>query len=103
MRIRGCSVNRPYVACFRCLATAALCVVLCSPALARAHKSPAPATTTPAAAAGTDGPSFLGTFKDWSAYSRGDGDARVCYALSEPKAKEPAGVSRDPTYFLVND
>ncbi|MBV8799941.1 MAG: hypothetical protein JO208_09055 [Alphaproteobacteria bacterium] len=50
-----------------------------------------------------DRPVVLGVYKDWSAYSRGDGDRRVCYALSAPKAKEPAGIRRDPAYFLVND
>ncbi len=51
----------------------------------------------------SDGPTVLGVYKDWSAYSRGTGDSKVCYALSTPKAKEPASVKRDPTYFLVND
>jgi len=50
-----------------------------------------------------DAPTFLGTFHDWSAYTRGSGDGRVCYALSEPKSKEPARAKRDPVYFLIND
>ncbi len=50
-----------------------------------------------------DRPTFLGAFKNWSAYTRGTGDLRVCYALSEPKSKEPARAKRDPTYFLIND
>jgi hypothetical protein len=56
-----------------------------------------------AAPAGAGGPSFLGAFRDWSAYTRGAGDMRVCYALSEPKSKEPARAKRDPVYFLIND
>ena len=53
-----------------------------------------PATATPA---------FLGTYKDWSAYTRASGEGKVCYALSEPKAKAPDNVKRDPAYFLIND
>lgn len=50
-----------------------------------------------------DPPTFLGTFQNWSAYTRGSGDSRVCYALSEPRSKEPARARRDPIYFLIND
>jgi hypothetical protein len=50
-----------------------------------------------------DAPTFLGTFREWSAYTRGAGDGRVCYALSEPKVKQPARAKRDPVYFLIND
>ena len=50
-----------------------------------------------------ESPTFLGTFHDWSGYMRGSGDGRVCYALSEPRSKEPARARRDPIYFLIND
>jgi hypothetical protein len=79
------------------LATALLFASAFCPAVARTHKASVPPPAPNA------GPSFLGTFKDWSAYSRGSGDKKVCYALSEPKAKQPAGVNRDPAYFLIND
>jgi hypothetical protein len=73
---------------------------------ARTHRARAPAkaaavATAPAAAAG--GPTPLGSFHDWSAYARGAGDMKVCYALAEPKSKEPARAKRDPVYFLIND
>ena len=48
-------------------------------------------------------PTFLGVFHGWSAFMRQVGRERVCYALAEPKAKEPAHVKRDPAYFLIND
>ena len=89
---------------------AVLAVAVIAPADARTHKShapdkhvskPAPAASAPAAAA--SGPSPLGSFHDWSAYTRGTGDAKVCYALSEPKTKEPARAKRDPIYFLINE
>jgi hypothetical protein len=75
-------------------------IAVASPADARIHKS---TRSAPAPAAKDDAPTFLGAFKDWSAYSRGSGDAKVCYMLSEPRAKEPAAARRDPAYFLIND
>ncbi len=55
------------------------------------------------ASAGAETPQKLGTFKNGSAYVSGTGDSRVCYALSEPKAKEPAKAKRDGVFFLIND
>jgi hypothetical protein len=46
---------------------------------------------------------LLGTFKNWSAYETGTGDAKVCYALSRPTQSEPAKIKRDPPFFLLND
>jgi hypothetical protein len=85
---------------------AVLTMVLVAPADARTHKTraaakPAAVATAPAAAVG--GPSPLGSFHDWSAYTRGTGEMKVCYALAEPQTKEPARAKRDPVYFLIND
>jgi len=76
----------------------AVCIavtLLAGPAVARKKAAAAP---PPA-----EGPTLLGNFREWSAYSRGDGDSKVCYALSTPKSKEPARTKRDATYFLIND
>jgi len=73
--------------------------VIAGAAHARTHRTEAAAAAPPA----SEGPNFLGRYKDWSAYMRGSGDGRVCYVLSEPKAKEPANVNRDPAYLLIND
>jgi hypothetical protein len=83
-----------------CVAWAVIGITVASPAAARRHRAPSPA---PAPASKDEGPTFLGTFKDWSAYSRGGRGTKVCYMLSEPKVKEPASVKRDPAYFLIND
>jgi Invasion associated locus B (IalB) protein len=83
-----------------CVALAIIGVAVASPTGARTHKA---SRFTPPPGAQDGGPTFLGAFKDWSAFSRGSGDARVCYMLSEPKAKEPASAKRDPAYFLIND
>jgi hypothetical protein len=86
------------------LAMAMLFVASVAPAASRTHHT---ADRTSNAAARTshnaDRPTFLGAFKDWSAYTRGISDMKVCYALSEPKSKEPARAKRDPAYFLIND
>ena len=56
---------------------------------------------TPAIAA--DKPTPLGKFKDWSAFTVGAGSDKTCYALSEPVASEPKGVTRGKVYFLLSD
>jgi hypothetical protein len=56
-----------------------------------------------AAPAVADAPEKLGIFKSWSAFASGDGDAKVCYALSAPRMSEPAKLKREPAYFLIND
>lgn len=55
------------------------------------------------AASGGEAATALGQFKDWGAFTRGAGDGKVCYALAEPKSKEPASAKRGPIYFLVNN
>ena len=48
-------------------------------------------------------PTPLGTFKNWGAFETGDGDSKVCFALSKPIATEPAKIKRDPAFLLIND
>lgn len=76
-------MNRKRVAFAMVLATAAL-----SPSLASAVAAQ---------------PAQLGTFKSWSAYETGSGDAKVCYALARPTSTEPANIKRDPPFILIND
>lgn len=45
-------------------------------------------------------PSLLGSFDDWEAYKTSDARGAVCYAISAPKAKEPAAAKRDSVFFL---
>lgn len=58
-------------------------------------------------AAGTIGvadaqtPNRVGAFKDWNAYAYADKKGKVCYAASQPKSQKPAGLNRDPAYFLI--
>jgi len=56
-----------------------------------------------AAPALADTPQSLGTFQNWSAYTTGTGDQKVCYALSQPKSTSPKKAKRDPIYLLISD
>lgn len=55
------------------------------------------------AAMAAAGPTLLGSFKDWSAYTTDTGNGKVCYALSQPKSMAPKGAKRDPVFFLISD
>ncbi len=43
----------------------------------------------------------LGTFNDWSAYSANLPSGKVCFVISQPQARAPEGLRRDPAYFFV--
>ncbi|MEN3929519.1 invasion associated locus B family protein [Microvirga sp. W0021] len=42
------------------------------------------------------------TSGDWSVYTASSGKSKVCYALSQPKERLPAGLNRDPGYLFVS-
>jgi len=48
------------------------------------------------------GQQLLGQFTDWSAYTANAGSGKVCFAISQPKARAPEGLNRDPAYFFVS-
>lgn len=54
---------------------------------------------TPGAA--EDAPKLLGQHKDWSAYTYGSGDSKICYVLSEPKEMLPRNATRGDVYLMV--
>ena len=45
---------------------------------------------------------LVGTFGDWGAYQSMKDKARVCYALSQPKDRQPASVQRNPGYMFIS-
>lgn len=51
---------------------------------------------------GTAGSVLAGTFSDWSVYTSQQGNAKVCYAVTQPKTRLPAGLNRDPAYLFVS-
>jgi hypothetical protein len=74
-------------------------VALIAGGLALPALTPADAATDkPAAAAG---PTSIGTFKDWTAWTGTDSTGLICYISAEPNSSKPDGVNRDPIHFLV--
>lgn len=47
-------------------------------------------------------PVQIGTYGDWGAFLAGTGKARTCYALAQPKEREPASLHRDPAYVFIS-
>ena len=47
-------------------------------------------------------PKLVGQFGDWGVYLDDSGSGKICYALSQPKTRAPAGLSRDPAYFFIS-
>ncbi len=54
------------------------------------------------AVAAAQTPTRLGTFRDWSAYTFSDSNGKVCYAATQPRESLPAGVNRDPVFFMIS-
>jgi invasion protein IalB len=86
------------------LALSALCIALVAPAAAqqpstRTAQRPAAA---PAQAPGGGQATLVATFNDWSAYTAQTGRAKICYALSQPKARTPANLKDTPAYIFVS-
>ena len=47
-------------------------------------------------------PVFRGAYGDWRVFSRGDGEGRVCYALSRPTEALPQSADHGEVFFLVS-
>ena len=47
-------------------------------------------------------PVFQRSHADWNVFVRGEGEERVCYAVSEPTDKRPANVDHGDIFFLVS-
>jgi len=74
-----------------------------------------PATASPAATnskqgtpkPGASGPAgtqavLVASFGDWAVYAAQAGRAKICYALSQPKDRQPKTLNRDPGYLFVS-
>lgn len=55
----------------------------------------------PSAMAQDAAPVFQGAHSDWRVFTRGEGDARVCYALATPREALPRNVDHGDVFFLV--
>ena len=55
-----------------------------------------------AAAPGGGKPLLSGSYGDWQAFTAHAGKDKTCYALSQPKDRQPAGLTRDPGYLFIS-
>jgi len=53
-----------------------------------------------ALAQGSPDPALIGQYGDWGVYV--SKKPRVCFALSQPKERLPAGLNRDPGYIFIS-
>lgn len=89
------------------LALPALCLALAVQAPAHAQQQSAPRAAQRPAAAPAQAPgggqaTLVATFTDWSAYTAQTGRSKICYALSQPKARTPANLKDTPAYLFVS-
>jgi invasion protein IalB len=89
------------------LALPALCLALAlqGPAFAQQQSAPRAAqrpAAAPAQAPGGGQATLVATFTDWSAYTAQTGRSKICYALSQPKARTPANLKDTPAYLFVS-
>jgi invasion protein IalB len=54
------------------------------------------------AAAAGPAPSLIAQYGDWGVYVSQTPKTKVCYALSQPKERQPGGLKRDPGYFFIS-
>jgi hypothetical protein len=44
----------------------------------------------------------LGKYGDWGAYSTQGPKGKICYALAQPRERQPSGLNRDPGYLFIS-
>jgi invasion protein IalB len=85
----------------------AVCIALVPQAAAQTKtapqkSAPAPAQTPPPAAAAPSGPTAVGQYGDWGVYVSQGQRSKICYALSQPKDRQPGNLRRDPAYIFIS-
>jgi hypothetical protein len=66
-------------------------------------KDAKPTQPAPAQPASTgSSPSLVVQYGDWGVYVSQTPKTKICYALSQPKDRQPATLKRDPAYFFVS-
>jgi invasion protein IalB len=46
-------------------------------------------------------PTAIAQYGDWGVYASQAARTKVCYALAQPKERQPAGLNRDPGYLFI--
>ena len=67
-------------------------------------KQPAKPKDEPQPAQGAAGaaPALIAQYGDWGVYVSQAPKTKICYALSQPKDRQPGGLKRDPGYFFIS-
>ena len=77
------------------------------PAAGKTSSKPDPKGKKPdpkaSAAAPAGKPNLVATFGEWGVYAANSGKARTCYALGQPKDRQPASLKRDPGYVFISN
>lgn len=73
-----------------------------APAVAQGAKPRAGKAADAKPAPGGGKPVLVASFGDWGAYLSQKGKAKVCYALGQPKERQPAGLKRDAGYVFIS-
>ena len=47
-------------------------------------------------------PEQVATYGDWGAFVAESGKSKTCYALAQPKDREPKDLKRDPAYIFIS-
>jgi hypothetical protein len=48
-------------------------------------------------------PALVGTFGDWGVYVSQGAKSKICYALAQPKDRQPSSLKRDQTYIFISN
>src|ERR1700682_4275048 len=67
--------------------------------LAKPKDDPQPAQSATGTGAA---PSLIVQYGDWGVYVSQAAKTKICYALSQPKERQPGGLKRDPGYFFIS-
>lgn len=92
---------RPFFGFFAAITIAAICSATAFSQTADAQAGAKGTTRQPASAAPSS-PELLAQYGDWGVYVSKTPKTKICYALSQPKDRKPAGLKRDPAYFFVS-
>jgi hypothetical protein len=73
-----------------------------NPAKPAPAQQPAAGRPAPASAPGGAAATLVASFGDWGVYTAQTGRTKICYALTQPKDRQPKNVNRDPAYLFVS-
>lgn len=73
-----------------------------TPSRRTAQPSSTPGRAGPASAPGGSAAALVASFGDWGVYTAQTGRTKICYALTQPKDRQPKNVNRDPAYLFVS-